>query len=350
VASIVDDDGHTLTGTEYTVTSITPGVSANLTILSSTYLAGKLTDIGDKVVLTIKFDLGSNATFTITAIGIQPKVSPQTKEYNLDNPANAATTITWGTATAVASIVDDDHYTLVKDTDYTVTPINVNSATLTILNEPYLEGKHMDIGDSVVLTIGFNVGADATFTITPLGVQPGIYPVTATHDIIARNDVTTTITWGSATSVVSIVDDDAYLLAEGLHYTVTPITAGVSANLTILSSTYLAGKLGSFGEKVVLTIGFDVGRDATLTIDVPEICFIATAAYGTSTAEQLDVLREFRDGVLLKSTVGSRLVDLYYQVSPPIADFISEHSFVRALVRELLIDPIVWVVEATGDI
>jgi polyhydroxybutyrate depolymerase len=80
------------------------------------------------------------------------------------------------------------------------------------------------------------------------------------------------------------------------------------------------------------------------------MCFIATAAYGTSTAEQLDVLREFRDGVLLKSTVGSRLVDLYYQVSPPIADFISEHSFVRTIVRELLIDPIVWVVEATGDI
>jgi len=80
------------------------------------------------------------------------------------------------------------------------------------------------------------------------------------------------------------------------------------------------------------------------------LCFIATAAYGTSSTEQLDVLQEFRDDVLLKSTVGSRLVDLYYQVSPPIADFISEHSFVRTVVRELLIDPIVWVAEATGDI
>jgi len=79
------------------------------------------------------------------------------------------------------------------------------------------------------------------------------------------------------------------------------------------------------------------------------MCFIATAAYGTSTAKQLDVLRDFRDDALLKSTVGSRLVDLYYQVSSPIADFISEHSFVGTLVRELLIDPVVWVVEATGD-
>jgi len=79
------------------------------------------------------------------------------------------------------------------------------------------------------------------------------------------------------------------------------------------------------------------------------LCFIATAAYGTSTAKQLDVLREFRDDVLLESTAGSRLVDFYYQLSPPIADFISEDTFVRTLVRELLIDPIVWVVEATGD-
>jgi hypothetical protein len=62
------------------------------------------------------------------------------------------------------------------------------------------------------------------------------------------------------------------------------------------------------------------------------------------------VLREFRDVVLLESTTGSQFVALYYQLSPPIADFISGSSFLRTLVRELLVDPIVWVVEATGDI
>jgi hypothetical protein len=79
-------------------------------------------------------------------------------------------------------------------------------------------------------------------------------------------------------------------------------------------------------------------------------CFIATAAYGTPTAEQIDVLREFRDVVLLKSTVGSQFVALYYQLSPPIADFIAGNELLRTLVRELLVDPIVWVVEATGDV
>ena len=78
-------------------------------------------------------------------------------------------------------------------------------------------------------------------------------------------------------------------------------------------------------------------------------CFIATAAYGTPAAEQIDLLREFRDVVLLRSTVGSQFVALYYWLSPPIADFVSGTEFLRTLVRELLVDPIVWVVQARGD-
>jgi hypothetical protein len=334
VTSIVDNSGYTLTGSEYTLDPVTPGVSANLTILSSTYLAGKLTDIGDNVVLSIKFDLGADATFTVTAAGDQPRISPQTKEYDLDNPSNAVTTVTWGTATNIVSIVDDDNYTLVKGADYTVTAVNASStATLTILAEPYIEGKHMDIGDSIVLTIDFNIGVDATFTITSLGIQPSISPVTADYDVIDRNDVTTIITWGSATSVASIVDDSGYLLAEGMHYTVTSMTPGVSANLTILSSTYLATKLRSFGQKLVLTIGFDVGRDATLTITVPPVCFVATAAYGTPMAEEIQILREFRDEYLLTNPLGQALVDIYYRVSPPTAEFIVEHPSLKPMVR-----------------
>jgi hypothetical protein len=82
----------------------------------------------------------------------------------------------------------------------------------------------------------------------------------------------------------------------------------------------------------------------------PFECFIATAAYGTATAEQIDVLRDFRDVVLLKSNAGSQFVALYYQFSPAIADYIARSDLLRTFVRELLIDPIVWTVEATGDI
>jgi len=70
-------------------------------------------------------------------------------------------------------------------------------------------------------------------------------------------------------------------------------------------------------------------------------CFIATAAYGTETASQLDILRDFRDQVLLKNALGSRFVEAYYRVSPPVADFIAKNDFLRAVVREVLVEPVV---------
>lgn len=77
-------------------------------------------------------------------------------------------------------------------------------------------------------------------------------------------------------------------------------------------------------------------------------CFIATAAYGTPSAEEINVLREFRDVVLMQSVAGSRFVEWYYRTSPPIADFIARHDFVRMLVRGFFVDPLVRLVDAAG--
>ena len=87
--------------------------------------------------------------------------------------------------------------------------------------------------------------------------------------------------------------------------------------------------------------------DIQLEEKIPSECFIATAAYGTETAEQLDVLRAFRDQVLLRSPLGSEFVAWYYQASPPVADFISESSPLRTVVRELLVDPLVGLAKLT---
>jgi hypothetical protein len=57
------------------------------------------------------------------------------------------------------------------------------------------------------------------------------------------------------------------------------------------------------------------------------------------------VLREFRDVVLLRSAAGSRFVALYYQLSPPVAAFIASRDLLRTLVKELLVDPLIWVVD-----
>jgi hypothetical protein len=66
-------------------------------------------------------------------------------------------------------------------------------------------------------------------------------------------------------------------------------------------------------------------------------CFIATAAYGTSMAEEIQILREFRDKYLLTNPVGQTLVDIYYRSSPPVAEFITEHPSLKPIVRAGLV-------------
>lgn len=66
-------------------------------------------------------------------------------------------------------------------------------------------------------------------------------------------------------------------------------------------------------------------------------CFIATAAYGSLVEPHVVLLQEFRDSYLLTNSPGQKFVSLYYTYSPPIADYIAEHEFLKKVVRVLLL-------------
>ena len=73
-------------------------------------------------------------------------------------------------------------------------------------------------------------------------------------------------------------------------------------------------------------------------------CFIATAAFGTSLAPEVSVLREFRDRHLLTNGPGQVFVDWYYRFSPPVAAFIEKHEGLKSALRWLL-TPVVYAVK-----
>lgn len=73
-------------------------------------------------------------------------------------------------------------------------------------------------------------------------------------------------------------------------------------------------------------------------------CFIATAAYGSYLHPKVAELREFRDRHLLTNAPGRLFVSLYYRLSPPIAEVIAEHEWMKGGVRVLLV-PVVLSVE-----
>lgn len=65
-------------------------------------------------------------------------------------------------------------------------------------------------------------------------------------------------------------------------------------------------------------------------------CFIATAAFGTPFAEEINILREWRDSILLRFLLGKVFVKCYYTISPPIAEYLSQRSILKAIVRKVL--------------
>ena len=71
-----------------------------------------------------------------------------------------------------------------------------------------------------------------------------------------------------------------------------------------------------------------------------EGCFIATAAYGTPLAQEINVLRRFRDAYLVHKNWGKKLVSLYYTISPPIAEQIGKSESLKKVVRTFL-NPVV---------
>jgi hypothetical protein len=65
-------------------------------------------------------------------------------------------------------------------------------------------------------------------------------------------------------------------------------------------------------------------------------CFIATAAFGSELAPEVQLLRAVRDATTARSAIARAGVDLYYRSSPPLASAIARSDTARALVRTAL--------------
>src|ERR1039458_3122773 len=71
-------------------------------------------------------------------------------------------------------------------------------------------------------------------------------------------------------------------------------------------------------------------------------CFIATAAFGSAMARQVQCLRVFRDRTLLSAWAGRAFVRWYYQWSPRAAGWLRVHSMARKLTRAVLWVPVAF--------
>lgn len=72
-------------------------------------------------------------------------------------------------------------------------------------------------------------------------------------------------------------------------------------------------------------------------------CFIATTAYGSELANEVECLSRFRDERLSTTAFGRNLINLYNKVGPVAARYIASHPNGKLFAKALL-SPIITVI------
>ncbi|CEO88252.1 hypothetical protein SSCH_1660001 [Syntrophaceticus schinkii] len=321
VTAVKKGDAALTANTDYTV-------AGNTLTIKKEYLAALA--VGD-VALTIVFDKGDAAalnisvsdttpvTYTLTLSGDGLTSDPGAGAITENTSVTITVTPTAGKQVATftvngidkkAELVNSKYtFTIIEDTTvavtyedippvkYAITIANVEGGTATVTTDPAAEasegatvtvsiagieaGKQFksitvtDADSGAVAITTVTAGESYTFTMPAKAVtvtvavaveaipvvSAAINPTTASFDKKAGSqaDVTTTITWNSATNVTAVKKGDAVLMAN-TDYT-------ISGNTLTIKQDYLATQ--SAGD-LVLTVEFDHGSPATLTISITD--------------------------------------------------------------------------------
>lgn len=199
-----------------------------------------------------------------------------------------------------------------------------------------------DVGISMTASVEpASTGQALTYTITVVSNGPGPADSVTVTDALPPGVTFSSVTpsqgscsGGSAItcSLGKISSGSAAMIA----LTVIPGTAGTISNTaSVTTSIYDTNSTNNSASLATAVEGSTLAGNTASAGDGGGGggCFIATAAYGSYMEKPVNVLREFRDRILMTGSLGRAFVRFYYENSPPVANRISRSETLRLLTR-----------------
>jgi len=207
-----------------------------------------------------------------------------------------------------------------------------------------------------ILTI---LETSTTSTWTKTTTSTSITTTTSTSTSVTTTTSTTpTTTTQTSTSTSTSLTTTSTTTTASTTYTSTSYSPTITT-LTTLSTTSTYLTTTTTTTTPTLSVTSVILQTTTLTTSVTvtatpsRACVIASAAYGSQLAPEVQLLREFRDGAAMSTFAGAQFMKafnaFYYSFSPKVAELVAGNPTLQAIVR-VLIYPLVASLRVTTSV